>query len=231
MNQLLKRGLINIQYYSDLHLEKNSKRYIEAYRPYLILAGDIGYPESVEYKYFLHACSYKFEKVFVIAGNHEYDNYLKNLNRCDEIINEICSTRNNLIFLQKKTELLDTEFNIYLAGCTFWSEKPVLKQHLHFQHKNWLKNLLLDNPSNMYIIATHHPLTMFSLNSGYIKPNYFASYSDNIILMPNFLVSIYGHTHFNRDLVYNRKLILTNQYGSKLKPKSNYNLYGYTKIV
>ena len=70
----LANFLKSTKYVSDLHLEKNHIRKIVANKPNVILAGDIGYPKEESYKKFIHDISYKFEKVFVISGNHEYDN-------------------------------------------------------------------------------------------------------------------------------------------------------------
>ncbi len=65
-----------IQLASDLHLEKNSNipfdQLIKPSAPWLALCGDIGYCEQEIYQNFIKWVSTKFEKVFVIAGNHEY---------------------------------------------------------------------------------------------------------------------------------------------------------------
>ncbi len=63
---------IRIQYMSDLHLEMfPGFRINKVNAEYLVLAGDIGDPESVEYSDFLADCKTKFKHVFVILGNHE----------------------------------------------------------------------------------------------------------------------------------------------------------------
>jgi predicted phosphodiesterase len=40
----------------------------------LVLAGDVGRPDRRGYRDFLHYCSQRWEKVFVVAGNHEFYN-------------------------------------------------------------------------------------------------------------------------------------------------------------
>ena len=93
-------------YLSDLHLEKDFKRIfnINKYtkdRPYLILLGDIGYVNQQSYKDFLYGISGRFDKIFIVAGNHEYDSN-KTLNEINLEIENICNRRNNLLFLQQK---------------------------------------------------------------------------------------------------------------------------------
>jgi hypothetical protein len=86
-----------LKYVSDLHLERKIKRNIVADKPYLLLAGDIGYPSDNVYRDFLHEMSYKFDKVFIIAGNHEFDklNDKNDITPVINTINEICESKNN----------------------------------------------------------------------------------------------------------------------------------------
>ena len=66
----------NLQFVSDLHLEKGLKRNLKISRPFLLLGGDIGYIDSFNYKSFLFDTSHYFEKVFILNGNHEYNNFV-----------------------------------------------------------------------------------------------------------------------------------------------------------
>jgi len=68
-----------IQYISDIHLEllhieeiKSRINKIIPVCPTLILAGDIGNPFHQGYKLFIQEMNNKFEKVFLVSGNHEY---------------------------------------------------------------------------------------------------------------------------------------------------------------
>ena len=74
----------SMQYVSDIHLEMHDKynegvitpsMFLKPSAPYLALCGDIGIPELKAYDVFLGWCSNNYEKVFLIAGNHEYYNY------------------------------------------------------------------------------------------------------------------------------------------------------------
>jgi hypothetical protein len=63
------------QYFSDLHLERKWKLpKIPQVADRLCLAGDIGYPDSELYQEFFKECSERYEHVFVVDGNHEWDN-------------------------------------------------------------------------------------------------------------------------------------------------------------
>jgi predicted phosphodiesterase len=65
---------MNIQYISDIHLEFRKNFEIEPVAENLVLCGDIGYPEELNYQKFIQSCATKFKNVFVIFGNHEYYN-------------------------------------------------------------------------------------------------------------------------------------------------------------
>jgi hypothetical protein len=66
--------MVKFQYISNLHLDLYPLGLfdIDAIAPYLLLAGDIGNPYQKKYELFLENISKKFEKIFIISGNHEY---------------------------------------------------------------------------------------------------------------------------------------------------------------
>jgi hypothetical protein len=62
------------QYFSDLHLERKWKiPKISQVSDNLLLAGDIGHPKDEIYQEFFKECSKKYERIFVVDGNHEWD--------------------------------------------------------------------------------------------------------------------------------------------------------------
>jgi predicted phosphodiesterase len=213
------------QYASDLHIEKGFKRFIKPSKPYLILAGDIGYPSDIEYKNFLLDTSKFFDKVFVISGNHEYDLCKNDYNEVDNTIEDICYSKNNLFYLQKKTYKICDEDNLYLTGCTFWSALPKSKFNLHLEHKLWLENVL-HNENNKYIVATHHCPLFQCINSSFqsLVPNYFATDQTELIKLDNLLTWIHGHSHINKDFNIYGKWIISNQYGSYKNYMKNYKI-------
>ena len=213
-----------LQYASDIHLEKGFKKYIKDEKPYLVLCGDIGYVEEETYKNFLFDVSNRFDKVFLISGNHEYDNVTRNcrgnfqktqenIRKLDTDIENLCSMRNNIFFLQKKThKLLDNE-NLYITGCTFWATLPKSKYVLHLEHKKWLENTLDKNKENNYVVATHHAPMLECLHRKYHHDtyNYFATDQTEILKRQNLLCWIYGHTHINKNQIIHGKWLFTNQ--------------------
>ncbi len=220
---IINRTLSLVQYVSDLHLESKFSRNIIPQKPYLLLLGDIGYPDEPEYKIFLHSISNYFEKVYIISGNHEYDK-TKDFENLENKIENICSQRNNLIYLQKKTEILCPENNIVLSGCTLWSKLPKSKYEYHVNHQKWLYNTIKNNEDINYIIATHHCPLFECLSRKFhsFVPNYFATDQKEILLLQNVHMWLHGHSHINNNFVFEGKPILSNQYGKFKNP-----IYGY----
>ena len=207
-------------YISDIHLEKGYKRIFNINknmtdRPYLILLGDIGYVNQNIYKEFLYDMSDRFDKVFLLSGNHEYDGK-KNVEEVNLEIENICQNKNNLLFLQQKTFKICDKDNIVLAGCTFWSKLPKLKYKYHLEDKKWLYKTIKNNPINNYIVATHHCPLFQCLNSKYYlkTSDYFATDQSELLKEHNLLLWIHGHSHFNKDINIYDKWVLSNQYGS-----------------
>ena len=100
-------ALQSIQYISDIHLEflhieavESIIRKIIPIDPIMVLAGDIGNPFSKNnyYEKFIEEMSKKFEKVFLISGNHEY--YHNNIDMVEEKIKTVTSKYNNVTYLQ-----------------------------------------------------------------------------------------------------------------------------------
>jgi len=65
-----------VQYVSDLHLEFGGLRRVRAEMqrraPVLVLAGDVGHPFEDHYGEFMDFTGAMFDKVFLVAGNHEF---------------------------------------------------------------------------------------------------------------------------------------------------------------
>ena len=215
-------------YLSDLHLENgfnrifNINRYTKD-RPYLILLGDIGYVNQQSYKDFLYGISGRFDKIFIVAGNHEYDGN-KTLNEINLEIENICNGRSNLLFLQQKTFKICTKENIVLAGCTLWSKFPLSKYNYHLQDKRWLHKLIEHDTKNKYIFATHHCPTFKCIRPNK-NSNYFASDQSNLLKKNNLLMWIHGHSHINNDFSVYNTFVSSNQYGSYDKPQYGFNEY------
>jgi len=73
---------MRVQYISDIHLELYKDlpeaafvNFITPDAPYLALCGDIGIPDFKNYEKFISWCAPRWNKIFIIAGNHEYYNF------------------------------------------------------------------------------------------------------------------------------------------------------------
>lgn len=119
--------MVLFQYMSDLHLELFPGFRIgsqEVRAPYLVLAGDIGDPESDEYADFLKSCAALYKMVFVVLGNHE--GYRKpSWQHAVEAARTTISRVNlgehfqSIVLLQN--EVFDVPEGVRLLGCTLWS--------------------------------------------------------------------------------------------------------------
>jgi hypothetical protein len=221
---LLDKSLSLLYYVSDLHLERGFIRNINSNKPFLLLGGDIGYPSTLQYKNFLLDTSSNFDKVFVLSGNHEYDHY--SVEKTDYEIKNICNMRNNLFFLQKETHTLCEKDNIIIAGCTLWSKLPKTKINYHLEHVNWLRETIKIKNNN-YIIGTHHcPLfnCIFSHPNAFKTSNYFVSDQSSLLKNNNIICWIHGHSHINKDFIFEGKAILSNQYGYSKEPLKYFKL-------
>jgi len=65
---------------------------------------------------FLETTSHKFEKIFIIAGNHEY--YNNDIIKTKEHISLICKNYKNISFLDNSSEYYK---NYNFIGTTLWS--------------------------------------------------------------------------------------------------------------
>jgi len=153
------KALVNVfQYYSDIHLEHQASMYntyntpklffiepidlseLDLHLPEntlvtvkrnLILAGDIGNPNSSLYFKFLEDLSHKFDRVFVIAGNHEHyntelpDDQRYSFLRCiktEEIPSALLQENLfNVFFLENQSMIMD---DFMIIGSTLWSNIP-----------------------------------------------------------------------------------------------------------
>jgi 3',5'-cyclic AMP phosphodiesterase CpdA len=128
-----------LQILSDVHTEfllRNTKGGIDIDRivdsiiqpkaRYLALLGDIGCPaiqaSFVHYQEFMSRLESKFEKVFVIAGNHEFyclPEAKMSIRQVKERMNRYCGRKLNFSFMDKKAEVVD---GIRVIGATLWTD-------------------------------------------------------------------------------------------------------------
>jgi hypothetical protein len=167
---------MRVQYISDIHLEMYKDlpdsvfdNFIIPDAPYLALCGDIGIPDLKNYEKFISWCSSRWDKVFVLAGNHEYYNFncpkKTDMEAKKTLIQRACEGHKNVHFLDCSSILLENE-RVRVIGCTLWSEidqktiddplkstndyrqillqgtKPAFAfqlRELHYKEKSWLQ--------------------------------------------------------------------------------------------
>jgi len=140
---------LQIQIVSDLHIElydewKDLDFLIEPQAPILALLGDIGYACTHQLRDFLHSQCDRFEKVLLLAGNHEYYNQRGTVYSMIEQLNwlrKVSSERPNLHFMEKESIILN---GVTVLGTTLWSNIP----------KNRLK--MAENSMNDYNLSYNH---------------------------------------------------------------------------
>ncbi len=215
---------MKLRYLSDLHLEfiksnkiNNFVKNIAKSDPeeILILAGDIGYPFSDNYKVFMDHISKTFVKSFVICGNHEFYNHNKTIQEIITFLDEFFNDYDNISFLNNSFEL----YNGYtFVGSTLWSNITDPAYEINDVYKikdfDYIKYNALNNISKEYlneqinlndniIMITHH-MPSFSLIDEKYKLNptnkynqWFACDMDKFIEENNKKIKcwIYGHTH------------------------------------
>jgi len=202
-----KNTAISLQLCSDLHVEfyreyASIPTMIQPSAPYLCLLGDIGLANDEKYHQFLLDISTKFKMVFVLAGNHEY--YHNIVDKAKEKIAAICAERDNLVFMYRKSLLVE---GIRILGTTLWSHIPdkfaeevgmclsdfrVIKMseqkgdnlrveeynRWHQEEVDWLKTELtkaVENSERVVVLTHHSPL----FNCGSSDPQYFCSPSNS----------------------------------------------------
>lgn len=192
---MLRQLVPRIQYLSDLHLEyRKTAVTVKAGAPYLALCGDIGNPFKQKYTDFLHKVSGQFDKVFVVAGNHEYWHH-PDMNAVNDQIYKVCGSKNNLFFLKDDKHILDCGTTVY--GSTLWSSKH---DRMHTECVKLIENMILKSNINQNIIMLTHFLPSFDLITDEFKRKY-CDTQDRWATDLNYLIRhpvsawICGHSH------------------------------------
>lgn len=242
---------MRIKVLSDIHLElfKNTKRdwvnkFIKPNCDVLVLAGDIGYPDSEIYKDFLIQTNSLFKRTYLITGNHEYYSSLS-INNIHYKIRDIIKENNltNTKFLLNEYE----DFEGYrFVGTTLWSQikNPLylindfnkipemtvnLYNQLHDESTTYIKKILDESQeANKKIVMITHHLPSNTLNDP--KYAHYANYNqcfsspiDHLIKNP-IVLWIYGHTHTPSNKIINDVKMICNPIGyPKENPEPDFN--------
>lgn len=133
------KRLFRIQYVSDLHLEHYDKLafplLLKPAARYLALAGDIGHPRKDIFKSFIDYTARNWDKVFFVAGNHEYYarrnasswKYSKpdTMFEVQKQLQEVFAPYKNVTFLHHDSpSTFLHEENVAVVGTTLWTHVP-----------------------------------------------------------------------------------------------------------
>ena len=236
--------MMNIQYISDTHFEvdytlETFEQFLQALKrhaPILVCAGDIGNPFSPFYRRFVDHVSAMYDKVFIIAGNHEFYNTETGFAETTAQIREVVASYCNISFLDNSW----CRYNgVTFYGTTLWTHisKPKYKTNdlvaiadctvdkyngMHAEAVSSLSAFLRTAHEPVIIISHHLPA------NNLILPQYrtwkhkkyhqwFASdiYHNSLDQAQRSKIAlwIYGHTHTGSDIVHENTRFVCNPVG------------------
>uniref|UniRef100_A0A6B2LCM3 Calcineurin-like phosphoesterase domain-containing protein n=1 Tax=Arcella intermedia TaxID=1963864 RepID=A0A6B2LCM3_9EUKA len=213
-----------------MHIEMGPQGEFEfsAVAPYLALLGDIGQPKKPNYKQFLLKQAQRFQKVFVLAGNHEFFNH--SWAECRNDIEQICASHPNLVFMDRRSVIVD---HVKFVGATLWSHvsdsagpgtekrwndytqigvfESGKKRNIKYTDTNqWYKDDLkyikeeISTSKHPVVVLTHH-CPLFS------SPGCATDLSS--VMKSPVAAWCYGHTHQSTNLFKKKVRVLSNQLG------------------
>lgn len=213
---------MRIQYISDLHFERARNIKFITPLPFseisgLFLAGDLGNPFHQSYKDLLLDTASRWDRVFFVAGNHEYwNNGYRDVNFKLE---ELASMRLNLHFLNCSSVVYNG-WNI--AGGTLWSTytapKNAFQREINQEYNAQSRSISrMIQATRLPTIAMTHHLPSFKLVQEKFKTynaEGWASHYDSEMREP-VKIWICGHSHtcFNDEVNNVRVLINAKQDG------------------
>lgn len=236
---------------SDIHFEEMGDAHkisfdhiLKPSAPYLILAGDIGDPATCVFADFLAFCSERFERIFMVAGNHEYYG-TRSMDATDALLSAVCSRFSNVTLMNQASHEIAPD--VILLGLTLWTYVPRFVWNealskvndykyipgctpqelnlLHARHADWLRRqlALASQRGQRVIVVTHHPPSM----SGTSLPRFsndpvkycYRNRLDSLVSSPCNVAWVCGHTHFSfsqRRGSSGGTLLMSNQYCSRM---------------
>ena len=222
-----------VQYMSDLHLEFSDMSVPPQIGRVLLLAGDIGLvggTRTYVFDKFLKGCCAVFEKVIMVAGNHEY--YNSSIDFVDNYLIEYEYILDNFHYGNCMVDIDDVTF----IATTLWTDltvngwriKKIMSDYsvikfsnkkltpsdttsFFIQNKAWLIDQLRNSLNKKTVIMTHHAPLQFG-NSSFAEDAYVAPVSD-VIRDYNPNVWVFGHTHQQVDEIRGDTRFLSNPRG------------------
>lgn len=225
------RYLSTLQYISDIHLERRTSfPRIPIISKNVALLGDIGNPFTELFDEFLRYVSYNAERVFFVAGNHEFWHHKRSQVAVHNQLSSICANFSNIEHLSNTSTSLD---NYKILGTTLWVP------HYETQYKenvDWLtKNIgAISNREEKFIVLSHY-LPSYKL----IVPKYWTKeyqdlqgqYASDLehLMRDNVKFWLCGHSHSTNETFINGVFCGINAYGHT-KWKSDLDTIRYVNL-
>lgn len=232
-----------LQIVSDVHLEyRKTFPKFEQHADNLALLGDIGHPYHPSYAQFIGQQADRYDKVFVLLGNHEYWNdHGICVDNIQHQARHVCSRFSNVELLDRDS--FDITENTRLLGCTLWSpineyasnhmsdmkkifvrgtsNEPVqlsrrMFLYWHSRDKEWLKSELkrCRREKRQAVVLSHHGpvVEMAGKYLGHPLNSGFVSDSSSLFDSPAIAFAS-GHVHSNVDIEQNMIRSVSNAMG------------------
>lgn len=247
----------NFQIASDLHIEYNNNDFVDPLTiitpsaEYLILAGDIG----SFYKYeqlcnFLCVLSKHYKSIIYVPGNNEYYTQIgfehKTMEELLQNFKKVSRCINNLYILDRSCIKIG---DICIAGCTLWSDPNMFIPKFivrinsinteiyikkHKKDLNYIKHIInyCQSFNLKLLLITHYCPTYSLINPQKSTNKYISLYASNIDYLhtkDKIDTWVYGHTHYNFDVITHKGTrLVSNQLG---KPKDNIKDYNKNMVI
>jgi predicted phosphohydrolase len=209
---------MDLQYASDLHTEISGSAPVRLapLAPVLLLAGDVGSPSHPAYAETLNAVAQAFQRVFVVAGNHEY--YHESIASGEARLATATAGRPNVTYLQNQAaHLPDSDISIF--GGTFWTSIPPEERdacreaiadyrriqgfspeestRLHEAAVAALAAALEAAPGRRWVVVSHHMPKCALVAPQWVHHPATAAFACDVALAddPRIVAWVYGHTH------------------------------------
>lgn len=233
-----------LQVLSDLHLEVGNQ-YTDfdfpTAAPNLILAGDIGLLSNYDaYLHFLHKQTTRYDRVFLVLGNHEfYGLDFSTAHSAARKLEKEPRLEGKLSFLHQTR--IDLPGAVTILGCTLWSHVPdeakeiVGKKVNDFRriedwtvdchndaHKSdvtWLKTELenMDSGRSVLVVTHHAPLVREASRPEHLSNPWTSAFATNVLSDEQTWAPVshwvYGHTHYSTGFEKRGVRVISNQRG------------------
>ena len=234
----------NFQILSDLHLEVGQQYSTFSFpttAPNLILAGDIGLLSHYDaYLDFLHRQTARYERVFLVLGNHEFYglDFATALTTARKLEKEP-RLGGKLFFLHQTR--IDLPEGITILGCTLWSHVPdetkgIVEKKVsdfrkiknwtvdchndaHESDLTWLKAELdgIDHGRTVLIVTHHAPSVLETSRPEHLQNPWTSAFATDILSSEKIWGPVehwvYGHTHYSAEFKKCGVCVVSNQRG------------------